>query len=438
MTHNHFFGRSRLSLLGWGGGYLMLFIWTYAHHIVPLFAHQGFVYHPSLLRTLVIAVLVLSPLLWMPPELTRPSFFAIWILYLVVYVPAVVVSFHVLEIDWPFPLFFGWLWVSLLFLTLLVFLPRVRVPKVRIPSKWLTVGLMASWIVGYLIFFKAFGIQGVPSLQEIYTVRLAAREVVTSQGRLFGYLLRWFTNVINPFLVILGIRKRNWGLLFAGVLGQTMIFTFDATKSTLMSVPYLLGLYGLLRWKRWKIPAKVLFQGGIILFLGSVMVDWMFHSELMATYVLRRLFYVPGLLTSYYLDYFSVHPQWHWAHTLVGRLLGASPPAGISAPGPGFLIGDVYFHNPVGNANVHLWADAFANFGNFGVILVTIGLFFLLWLYDSLSTHHDKTIAFLLMGMPVFALTNTSLLTALLTHGWIPALLLLWLWPSLRRRSRRN
>ncbi len=422
--------RSRIALLGWGSGYLALVVWAYAHFIVPRFAFQGFAYHPSWARTAVIALLALSPLLWMPSVLTRPSSFAVWVLYLVVYVPAVVVSFHILRLSFPFPWFFGWLWFSLLWLALLRYLPLVRLPKVRLSPTGLTLGLLGLWAAGYLLFFKAFGFRTLPSLKEIYRVRLAAREVVSAQGRLFGYLLRWFTNVINPFLVILGLRRRRWWLLAAGVLGQALIFTFDATKSTLMSVPYLLGLYALLRWKRWRVPATTLFQGGIALFGGALLGDWALHSEVLTTYVLRRIFYVPGLLTAYYLDYFSVHPQWHWAHTLVGRLLGVLPPAGTSAPGPGFLIGAVYFHNPAGNANVNFWADAFANLGNPGVILVTLGLSLLLWLYDSLSGGHHRVVAFLLLAMPVFALTNTSLLTALLTHGWIPALALLWLWPK--------
>ncbi|NPA30693.1 MAG: hypothetical protein GXO37_01680 [Chloroflexi bacterium] len=430
MTPRSSWLRSRLALLGWGTLYLALFVWVYAHHIVPAFSFQGFAYHPSLERTLVSAFLILSPLLWMPSVIARPSTFAVWFLYFVVYVPAIVVSFHILELGFPFPWFFLWLWFGLLLLASLVLLPVVRIPKIRLPQTWLTWGLLGLWTAGYALFFKAFGLRVLPSLRDIYRVRLAARAVVSSQGRLFGYLLRWFSNVINPFLVILGLRRRRWTWLGAGVLGQALIFTFDATKSTLMSVPYLLGLYGLLRWKRWRVPATTLFQGVAALFGSTLFLDGVLGSRLLTTYVLRRIFYVPGLLTAFYLEYFSTHPKWYWAHTLIGRLFGLLPPAGTSAPGPGFLIGEAYFQNPAGNANVNFWADAFANLGNPGVILVTLGLFLLLWLYDSLSWGHDRAVAFLLLAMPVFALTNTSLLTALLTHGWIPALLLLWLWPT--------
>jgi len=419
----------RFCLLGWGGGYLALFLWVYTHRIVPTFSYQGFVYRPSFLRTLIITILVLSPLLWMPLTINRPSLLTLWMLYFAVYTPAVVVSFHVLNLALPFPAFFGWLWASLLFLSFLAVLPYVRIPKIRLASDKLLWGLITLWTMGYGLFFHGFGFRGLPSLQQIYKVRLTAREVISSQNRLFGYLLRWFTDVVNPFFVILGLRRRRWELLLLGLIGQIFVFTFDATKTTLVSVPYLIGLYVLLRWKRGRIPAKLLFQGSIAFFLGALTTDHLLRSNLLLTYGLRRVFYVPGLLTAYYFDYFSSYSQWHWAHTIIGRFFGARLPSGVSAPGPGFLIGEIYFRNPAGNANVHLWADGFANMGIPGVLLITILLFFLLWLYDSLSYRHDRILSFLLMAMPAFALTNTSLLTALLTHGWIPAMMLLWMWP---------
>jgi len=253
--------RYRGVLLGWGGIYLILFNWTYAHHIVPLFSYRGFICHFSIERALVIAVLVLSPLLWMPFVLTRPSTFAVWVLYFVVYVPTIVVSFHILELGFPFPWFFVWLWLSLLLLTSLTLLPLVRIPKICLPQNWLIWGLLGLWAASYALFLKVFGLRVLPSPSSIYRVRLAARTVVSSQGRLFGYLIRWFSNVINPLLMILGLYRRRWIWFGTGMLGQIFIFTFDATKSTLMSVPYLLGLYGLLIWKRWRVSATPLFQG---------------------------------------------------------------------------------------------------------------------------------------------------------------------------------
>ena len=103
---------------------------------------------------------------------------------------------------------------------------------------------------------------------------------------------------------------------------------------------------------------------------------------------------------------------------------------------PGFLIGDVYFHNPAGNANANLWADGYANAGFLGIIIITLLLMLLLWIYDSISKKKDLRVALLLIAMPAYAITNTSLLTSLLSHGWLPALLLMWYFPISNHKDR--
>jgi len=420
---------SRLWLLFLGGIYLLTFVWTYAEFIVPRFSWQHFTYSPVVERNALALGLSLLPLLWMPLYIERPSVLAIWVLYFLVYVPSIVIGFQVLSISGSIPLFFWLLLGSMLFLSLLPLMPPVLLPRVYVPRGWMLTIVLGIWSAGYVYLLKIFGLRGLPTLSKIYAVRLAARAILSAHSGVVGYLMRWLNNVFNPFFMAIGLQKQKWMFVGLGVLGELLIFTFDATKSTLMSVFYLLGLYAVLRWKRWRFPATLLFVGVIALFGVALGVDLGFHSFVMRTYLLRRVFYMPGLLTGLYYEYFSSHPHWYWAHTAIGRLLGALPPAGAMAKTPSFLIGEFYFHNPTANANVNIWGDAFANMGNYGVVLVTLGLFLLLWLYDSVSLGHDPTLVYLLAGMPIFALTNSAFLTVVLTHGWFVAILFLWLWP---------
>ncbi len=428
---------SRLWLLVFGGIYLLVFVWTYAEFIVPRFSWQHFTYSPVPERNALALALSLLPLLWMPLYIDRPSVLAVWVLYFLVYVPSVVVGFHVLSVSNSIPLFFWVLLGSMLLLSLLPLMPRVLLPRVYVPRDWVITGVMGIWGGGYLYLLKIFGLRSLPTLSRIYAVRLAARSVLSSHAGIIGYLMRWLNNAFNPFFMAIGIQKRKWIFLGLGILGELLIFSFDATKSTLMSVFYLLGLYAVLRWKRWRFPAVLLFVGAIALFGLALAVDLGFHSFVMRTYLLRRVFYMPGLLSALYYEYFSSHPHWYWAHTAFGRILGLLPPPGEVAKTPSFLIGEVYFHNPAGNANVNVWGDAFANMGNYGVVLVTFGLFLLLWLYDSVSLDHDPALVYFLAGMPIFALTNSAFLTVILTHGWLAAILLLWLWPPEKFVAKR-
>ncbi len=97
-------------------------------------------------------------------------------------------------------------------------------------------------------------------------------------------------------------------------------------------------------------------------------------------------------------------------------------------------------------SNANLWADAYANFGYIGIIVFSLLLAFVLWLYDSMAFGCDKRLAALVIGLPAFALANTGLLTTLLTNGIGLVMLLVYLMPPrlnehsrghfLRKRSR--
>jgi len=88
-------------------------------------------------------------------------------------------------------------------------------------------------------------------------------------------------------------------------------------------------------------------------------------------------------------------------------------------------------------SNANLWADAYANFGYVGIIVFSLLLAVVLWLYDSVAFGRDKRLAALAIGLPAFALANTGLLTALLTNGIGLVMLLVYLMPpTMHKRSR--
>ena len=69
---------------------------------------------------------------------------------------------------------------------------------------------------------------------------------------------------------------------------------------------------------------------------------------------------------------------------------------------------------------------------------MTLLLMMLLWFYDSVSAKKDLRVALLLIAMPTYAITNTSLLTSLLSHGWLPAILLMWYYTPPRNEDKER
>jgi hypothetical protein len=81
------------------------------------------------------------------------------------------------------------------------------------------------------------------------------------------------------------------------------------------------------------------------------------------------------------------------------------------------------------NCNTGVVADAFMNFGFAGLFLWALLLALLLKLFDMSTEGKDMKVAVGGIAIPAISLTNSALLTNLLTHGLLLSLLLLYLLP---------
>ena len=440
---------SKIAALLWNllftEGAVMAFIVTfhlsYLYLISPQYGYQGFVYAPGDPVVVPMSfVLALLPSLTLPLRLSKPSGFVLWLIYLMVYVPVQLILAYTSS-SWSFvhllPFQMGLL-MSMLVASLVPRLPVLPLPRLFIPA-WIFWLVVLSYVtLVFAALFKTFGFRGLAAnLTEVYKVRLEAREALSGTGRWIGYALRWLSEAIDPFLMAVGLSERRWLFLVLGIVGQILIYSFDATKSTLGSIVLIVAVFYLLS-RTFRAYARHFVLAFLSIFPLVAALDSLMGQPVYTGLLLRRLFAVPGLLTSFYFDYFSNHPYFYWAYTSYARVLGFVNTAYPEYASPGFLIGDVYFRNPAGNANANLWADGYANAGLWGVVLMTLLLMMLLWFYDSVSAKKDLRVALLLIAMPTYAITNTSLLTSLLSHGWLPAILLMWYYTPPRNEDKER
>jgi len=414
--------------------FIAAFHFSYIYLIAPNYGYQGFIYAPAEPILVPVAIiLAILPSLAMPLHLYKPSAFVLWLIYLVAYAPTQLVLAYtsLMPFDQLLPLQLS-LAASMLAISMVPRIPALPLPRFFIPSWLFWLAILGYMALAYADLFRTFGFRRfAANLSDVYRVRLEARETLENAGRLTGYALRWLSEAINPFLMAVGLSERRRLLLYLGILGQVLVFSFDATKSTLGSIVLIIAVFYLLS-RSFRTYARHFVLAFLSVFpLVAVLDSWL-GQPIYAGLLLRRLFAVPGLLTSFYFDYFSNHPYFYWTHTSYARLLGFTNTSYPEYASPGFLIGDVYFHNPAGNANANFWADGYANAGFWGIALVTLLLILLLWLYDSVSAKKDLRVALLLIAMPTYAITNTSLLTSLFSHGWLPALFLMWYYPPFR------
>src|SRR4051794_27070674 len=217
-------------------GYALLLAAVYASDIVPTYRYAHLIdAAPDRQAILVATALAVAPALWIPVSARRPSTVLVWVLYLIGYVPAIVIGLyltgdlgHVLPYDLA-------LLASMAILGLLL-----RLPPLPLAVRGLSLTGYTRLIVGLaalcLVYVAApFGIHRPPSLSAIYETRAEfATAIPSSLGG--GYIVPWAANAINPTLMALGIARRRWGLVVLAVVGQVLIYSVTGYRTTLFSI----------------------------------------------------------------------------------------------------------------------------------------------------------------------------------------------------------
>jgi hypothetical protein len=397
------------------------FVWAYTGYFAPLYAYQGMVdAGPEPAATLVVVALAALPAAWLPLSADRPSTVVLWFLYLLGYVPAVIVPLLLTgELVTVLPLVVSLL-AAIAILSLLLRLPPAPLEPPRVAASafaWVLAGL---GLTSSLYIAATFGVHALPSLAEVYTTRSHFNTALGGAAAA-GYVVPWAANAINPALMALGVARRRLELVALGLVGQLLIYANTGFKSVLFSILLVPLVYAAIAVARRSFGLVATLAAPAII-AAAVLADSLSGHWLIA--LVRRLFATPGQVGWYYHDYFSEHPHYQLSHSFLGWLL-ESP----YSEDPPLLIGRVYFPNDDPNANAHLWADAFANFGFAGIFVFTVVLALILLVVDGLGRKRDARVYASMLAIAGMTLASSALFTTLLTLGFGVACLLIALMP---------
>ncbi|PZF90516.1 hypothetical protein C1903_02895 [Listeria ivanovii] len=391
---------------------------SYVYFISPAFSYFGSInLHPSMNEQLVSLLFVFVPLLWSNTHAYRPSRIVYWILYMMVYVPAMLVPDYVRINNFDEILL---LKSVLLFCLILIYITAdfklipVYYIKVKKQVVLLFVTIFSFSLWGIIV--QTFGIHfNFSKVDDVYDLREAYRDQV---NRFSGYAINWQSKIVNALFLALGFVSKNKWLICIGVLGQLFIFSITGQKSIALSSIFILGIIFCLRNNGRHFVLYFVYGVTALVFLAMGL-DVLTESAEYTSLFVRRMLITPGLLLSYYFDFFSVNPKVYLSHSILSPFM--SYPYDKLPP---FLIGEHYFGRVDLAANANIWADGFANFGYAGIISFSVLLMGILYLYDSLSEHRNFIVSAILMAMPAWSLVDTSLITSILTHGILLAFII--------------
>jgi len=302
---------------------------------------------------------------------------------------------------------------------LLLQTPSISLPSFKQKKIFLFSLLFFFGIIVFFMIYKYLGISFNIDLIKVYDIRsqFAKKNIFLS-----GYLFTWQGYILNPVFFAHFIRRKKLIHATLILVFQVLLFSVTGMKTFLFAIPFILALMWIITRKSPLVYTAIGLTAIILLgMLSYVLIDDIYVSSILT----RRIFLVPAQISFLYYDFFSHHDYVFLSHSIFRFFLDY--PYHLYPPN---LIGETYFNSPTMHSNTGVVGDAYFNFGFVGLAIWGILLAIVLKLVDSCSKRKDKKVAIAAIAMPVIALLNSALLTDLLTHGFLLAILVLYLLPN--------
>jgi hypothetical protein len=413
----------------------------YAHvvYLEPVWDYYGFTYsEPGLPVFLLMGGLVALGGAVMPTVLARPSSMILLALFVVVYVPTIVITLC-LSADAVETYGQGLIVLGAGFaVACLAARARMRRPlEPGKPNDRFMLIVLALWAACAVILVYAYAsVMRFVGLENIYDQRTAGQ----STSLAMGYVQTYFSNVFSPALMALGLMKSRWLLVALGAVGCLIMFMINAQRTVFMLPFLIVGLHVIMNSRYVALRTS---SFALLLLAGATwLVARTYEDSLLATffgiYLVYRTLTIPGLTFSQYYDLFSRDGFTWWSHVKGLSLLIPAPPsyANDSAwPHLGYVVGDRIYRSFDMNANANLFVgDGVAAAGALGVAVISCAFAVCLYWLDRTARGWDSRFTVLVIAPIAITLTNGMLFTMLLSFGGAFWMLVFYLYkPGVRR-----
>jgi hypothetical protein len=283
-------------------------------------------------------------------------------------------------------------------------------------------GFKINWFINCLIMvsclcilfciFNNYKHMAFTGFKDVYLIRFSEK-IYTSW--LFRYSETILLYSLIPFLLAIGLVRRNFYSLFIGIIGSLILYMSLGSKLAIL-MPLIIGLIYLTQ----KINRFTFFEKMIFFIISSLLFIKLFMKYKFLLWVKSiffvRLLSMPGWGSVKYYEFFSDNGYTYWSHIdLVDYFLRINPYNELIL---GQVIGRAYARDNVTCINSWFIAsDAFASAGLFGLPVMAIFLVILYFLINLFASRTDPFIASIgLIGFWAILL-NGSLTTAIWSGG---------------------
>lgn len=388
-------------------------------------AYWGF-FEPSLDAAKITAMVMMLaiPTLAMPVRFDRASSVILLLLFLLVFVPAVVINLENYDDSierYGFlmgSLAFG---MALLFSTVRVFGAEPADTPVYSPSKRIAKLFFLAWLICCLLLLAIYrDSMSLQSLSDVY----GQREKGAATSLAVGYAQVYFAYIFSPFLFAYGLANRHRLALVAALCGFLITYMITAERTVFLLPVAMFLLYEIARFRFMTARHVTALIAGFSVLTLLIAFFWRSVGALekLGFYFLTRLLAYPGVFVAQYYDLFSRLGYTYWSHVSgVNRFVTTPNLLDYDKKWPmlGRILAERSF-NVESNSNASLFAtDGAAALGSVGIVVISILLACWLILLDRATRDWNRRFVLPLLLPIGLALVNVSFFTMLTSFGGI-------------------
>lgn len=267
----------------------------------------------------------------------------------------------------------------------------------------------------------------------VYSVR-----AMSSYGPfIMPYIFEWNQKVLFPFFFGIGLFEKKKIYIVGSLISQLLLFLCYGNKLTLLIIGLMIALYIVLKFKKRCENVIALGAAGIMAVLpllyavplsqriGKV-VNWL---------VAMRTIFLPAMIKFNYFDFFSTHEYLYFSEGQIGRLLGIKYPYNNAI---GVIVSNYFYGEGNGNNNTGVIADAYANMGFAGMILIAIIFVLSFRIIDSFAGYFPREVKIMVISLFAVYMNDNAFLTTILTNGLFVMIVIIGIYNASFKKKKCN
>ena len=309
---------------------------------------------------------------------------------------------------------------------------KVKIKNKKIPYTSRRLSFIVVLVLG-AYFVYSFVTNGLPSLGSLSWENVSEIRANSNVSTLMAIIQNLLCRIVCPITLMLLFKSRKW-VGFALVL-VIQLYTYAITGfKTYLFIPLVLIAVSILpkinlkKLISFALPCVVVLCNLIYKVLGEIYPYALINE---------RVLFLPAKIKFAYFDYFSSHDFVYFSQSTIAKLFGFESNYSQNIPN---LIGDVYFNRPEMWTNTGFMADAYANLGILGMVLIGVLLAVILAWVDVTVECDSPDVMLGIQSMFLLyyiSLNDGSAISVFFSGGMIFAVLLV-LFISFNGRMRKR